>query len=169
MNTVSFVLMVSNEEPAYFLQASQCIKLSMFENDEFIIIIDDEHYNNQLNYILENKQFILQNNIYLFHHNLNNNFAEHRNFALSKCKCDYIFMLDCDEYVSFIEMRALHTLDSKINAAKIPRINKVLGLTNKELNENDAILNNIIKYPDFQTRFIKNKIGIFLLENVMKK
>jgi|GEM_PF-3524641 len=76
-------------------------------------------------------------------------FADQRNFAITQCQGDWIFMLDADEMVgeNFQEVRKL--LDGKFRSIAIPRYH-IVNL------EPLSYIVNKPHYLDWQTRFFKN-------------
>ena len=64
MNTISFVLFVANESVNYFIQSFYCLKMSMEDDDEILIIIDNEHYNKEIDKYLNDENFCKFNKIF---------------------------------------------------------------------------------------------------------
>jgi glycosyltransferase involved in cell wall biosynthesis len=101
-------------------------------------------------------------------HDLNNDFAAHKNFMNSQCKGDFIVNLDADEWVSedFIEMiPALIEENPNVEAYWVPRLNTVEGLTDEHVRKWNWKLTDIelgdtivkaIQWPDYQMRIYKN-------------
>lgn len=153
--TISFVTFIAAEHPLYVVNSLTCLQSALLSNDELIIIIDDEHYENQLDSFsgIENNR-----QIKILHHKLNNDFAAHRNFAIDNCKCDYIFMLDADEIMSWVWLQKLHYVDDSVRVLAFPRINQVIGLTLEDCVKANFQIDSFgrIDYPDYQCRFFKN-------------
>lgn len=65
-------------------------------------------------------------------HSLAGHFGNHKNFGDSKCKCDYIFQIDADEYPTdtlLFNLPELIELNPTVDLFRIPRVNLVRGLT----------------------------------------
>lgn len=105
--TIAALLIIKNEED----NIQMC--LNSIENvfDE-IVIIDTGSTDKTLKLI---KNFDLK----LYHYNWDDNFANARNFAVSKCNSDYIFFIDADEELdaSFNYTR-MHYIFNIINASQ---------------------------------------------------
>lgn len=94
-------------------------------NDDEILILDDCSD-------VETIEQINQTGCKIINHDLNNNFAEHRNYALQFCKCDYVFSIDADEIPSeFLLENIKEILEANPNVELfgIPRVNTIEGLT----------------------------------------
>ena len=101
-----------------------------------------------------------QNDINLYEYPLNNDFAQFKNYGTSKCKNDYIFNLDADEFPPQYLLENMHLIIEQNDAEVIwlPRINIVEGMTPEiapqfgfQLNEQGWI-----NFPDNQQRCYKN-------------
>ena len=73
-------------------------------------------------------------------------------------------MLDCDEWVSFLELKQLHHFNGRVLA--FPRINKVINISKDFIEKSGWQCDNlgILNFPDFQNRFFKND-GIHYIIN----
>ena len=63
--------------------------------DDEIIILNDFSDNPITNDIIDKTNINKYVQVYL--HKLNNNYGNHKNFGIEKCKGDYIFQIDGDE------------------------------------------------------------------------
>ncbi len=88
--SLSVVVLTKNEEK----NIEKCINSVLFADE--IIVIDDYSEDKTTEKIkaLNNKQ------IYIFQRHLQDNFSEQRNFALEKCKSEWVLFLDADEEVT---------------------------------------------------------------------
>ena len=90
----------------------------------------------------------------------NGNFAEHRNFHLSKCNGDYIFIIDPDEMPTekLINMIKDGIRDTGSDLIRIPRINIHPGYTEEWLKNYKFSVNEVgwINWPDYICRVFPN-------------
>lgn len=116
-----------------------------------VIVLADYNSHNTVNAI--KKEFKVQ----VWQHQLQDNFAEHRNFAINKVKDgDWVIMIDGDEIVSD---KFISSLDNYLNenpaveGLAVARINTY----GEELDIPEVNWNNINgdQYPDFQARVFK--------------
>lgn len=159
MSKISFVTFISTEEIADIRNSIYCLLNAYEQGDEIIIVIDDEHYNQQADSFLNKIQFEFESyDINILHHSLNNDFAVHRNFAIDNSNGDYIFMLDADETINYHYLRELHNVTDDIRVMAFPRINEVIGFTAEDYRRHNFNVNQLgwVNYPDYQTRFFKN-------------
>lgn len=137
-------------------------KIRMTKNYEYeIVIVDDCSTDEKTLEILEK---LKKENILIFEHKLNNDFASQKNFLNEKCSGDYIFNIDADETPPdyLIENLKLVLQSNAVDIIWVPRINIVEGLTNEHIlkwrwNVNDQ---GWINFPDFQGRIYKNSSKI---------
>ena len=103
------------------------------------------------------------------------NFAEHRNFHLTKCSGDYIFIIDPDEMPKenlIINLKKM-IHDSGAELIMVPRINIHPGFTQEWLKKCNFRTNELdwINWPDYICRVFKNtpqiKYGNELHENII--
>ena len=91
-------------------------------------------------------------------------FSDLKNYTKSKCKGDYIFHLDADEYPHEILIEQLPTIleTNDVDLVWIPRVNTVEGLTDEWANKWGwrVTENGWVNFPDYQARVFRNKEGI---------
>ena len=147
--TISFILLASNEDVRYFRQSLQCLYDSMRDGDELLVLFDEKF----------NPEFldvVRQYNARYYVHTLNQDFAEHRNYVLNYAKCERVFMLDCDEWCSWVQLETLHEIDSHFDAVSFIRVNPQVQRTSElPANINEY---NWQAFPDRQTRFFDSKL-----------
>lgn len=97
---ISAVVLTKNEEK----NIERCLRSISFCDE--IIIIDDYSIDNTLKKIQNLKSKIL-----IFQRKLNNDFAQQRNFGLSKVSNDWILFVDADEEVSEELRNGINSLD----------------------------------------------------------
>lgn len=152
----SFCLCTHNEGKDYITKCLDNITKAL-ENEDEIIVVDD--YSNY-----ETLETIKRYNIQFFQHALNKNFAKQKNFLLSKCNKDYIFLFDADEYIDFSKILEIKSIVKKFlnyDAWYIPRKNILLNTDEKTIKEmNWNIQNGLFNYPDYQLRIFKNNKNI---------
>jgi glycosyltransferase involved in cell wall biosynthesis len=110
----------------------------------------------------------------LIEYSLNNDFASFKNNLKKWCNRDYIFQIDADEYISeelLLSLPEILELNPGIDLFAIPRINTVEGLTQEHIqkwrwNVNE---NGWVKYPDYQTRILKNIPEIIWINKVHER
>lgn len=91
---ITAVVLTKNEEK----NIERCLKSLDF--CEEIIVVDDYSTDNTKNEILKIKNQNDKLNIKIFEKHLNNDFAEQRNFGLSKSTNDWVLFIDADEEVT---------------------------------------------------------------------
>jgi glycosyltransferase involved in cell wall biosynthesis len=158
---ISYAICVKNEGKTFERLLRQLEK-NIRKSDE-IVIVDDFSDDFDTMEILKN-----WNRGTYVTHDLNNDFATHKNFMNSQCKGEFIVNLDADEWVSedFIEMiPALIEENPTVEAYWVPRLNTVEGLTDEHVRKWDWKLTDIevddkivkaIQWPDYQMRIYKN-------------
>ncbi len=106
-----------------------------------IVVVDDYSTDSETRKILETE---FRSKIVLLSHPLNNHYANHKNFANSKCTGDWILNLDADELVTddFLGFLPL-VIDNNptVDAYGIPRLNTVDGLTLEHVRKWGWVLN----------------------------
>lgn len=131
--TISYSILTHNETDSLDRLLDSLDK-HIEEYDE-IVIVDDNSTNQQTLDILE-KYKSKRKNVYVYKNSLNNDFSQQKNFANSKCNKEYIFNIDSDELLSdtmFRTIREIISLNKEVDVYKVPRINKVSGLTLKHI------------------------------------
>jgi hypothetical protein len=99
------------------------------EEDDINVLIDTAHSTESVKSVIEH----FKDDVVTCERSFDGNFAEHRNFHISKCTGDYIFMLDPDEMPQELIIKRIKEIISTTGAdfLMIPRINIVLGATRK--------------------------------------
>ena len=100
-------------------------------------------------------------------------FSDLKNHTKSKCKGDYIFHLDADEYPHEILIEQLPTIleTNDVDLVWIPRVNTVEGLTDEWANKWGwrVTENGWVNYPDYQSRVFRNVDEIFWQNKVHER
>ncbi len=87
------------------------------------------------------------------------NFADHRNYHISQCQGDYIFMIDADEMPQEHLIKNIKQIISESGAdlLYVPRMNLCPGYTDAWLKKSNFVVNEagFINWPDYQGRIFK--------------
>lgn len=156
MVSISYCITVHNEGSMYLEPLFQKLLKYISPEDE-IIVVDDMSDEATTLATLEK----YKDSIQLHKKKFEGNFAEHKNFAKSKCTKQYIFFIDADENIHDSLMLTLKEIlynNPETELYEVPRINVVVGLTEEHklkwgwtTNEKGWVM-----FPDYQTRVIKN-------------
>ena len=124
---VSFAITTHNETDSLTNLLAQISTLCTVFDE--VVIIDDFSTNDETKTILDTAT---KGGAKIFQHALNSDFATHKNFLTEKCRGDYIFNIDADELLSeklASTFREILSINPDVEMHKLPRINKVDGLT----------------------------------------
>lgn len=100
-------------------------------------------------------------NFFIWENELNKDFASQKNFAISKCKGDFIFNIDADELVDEWILENLHSVlsgNQSVDVFYVPRINIVNGITEEHVKRWNWNVNEQgwVNFPDWQMRIHRN-------------
>jgi len=133
-------------------------------DDEIVIVQDgnDEKVEEVISSWMN--QYLDAKGIYWYTHELNGDFAKHKNFVIEKCEGDYIFHIDADEYPNKILLQQVKDI-LKINQVDliwVPRVNTVDGITDEHIRQWGWKLTEQgwVNYPDYQSRIFRNHESI---------
>jgi len=125
-------------------------------DDEINILVDTAHVSQQVLKVVD----FFKNDIVINERDFDGNFSDHRNYHITKCKGDYIFIIDPDEMPQEKIIKSLKTIIQEDNAelVYIPRINLQPGCTQEWLDKCKFKVNELgwINWPDYQSRIFKN-------------
>ena len=155
---ISYAITVCNE----FVEIQRLVNF-LVENkrkqDEIVILYDEVNGNKNVEEFLRAKSI---NGEFIWHKApFKSHFAEWKNHLTNLCSGDYIYQIDADEMVSHYVLDNLPMVlqYNSVDVLKVPRINKVEGLTQEHIdkwgwgvNEKDWV-----NFPDYQWRIYKNK------------
>lgn len=155
---ISFAITTHNEGEYIRDLFDQLIPYCETTGDE-IVVVDDtstDAFTCQLLY-----DYADENKIRLYTHELNNDFAAHKNYLNSMCEGDYIFQVDADEKFHDNLLTYLHDIvynNTQVDVFLIPRVNVVNGLTDDDIKRWGWQVNDKgwVMFPDYQTRLYKN-------------
>ena len=167
---LSYSITVCNEARDLFSLVSFLLKVKD-EEDEINILLDTLHTSKNVRDVLSH----FSNDIVLNEREFDGNFSEHRNFHLSKCTGDYIFIIDPDEMPTekLIKMIKNGIMYSGAELIRIPRINIHPGYTEEWIKQCNFSVNEVgwINWPDYICRVFLNtpeiKYGSELHENIL--
>ena len=156
---LSYAITVCNESRDLFSLVSFLLKVKD-EEDEINILLDTLHASKAVRDVLTH----FSKDIVLNEREFNGNFAEHRNFHLTKCSGDYIFIIDPDEMPKenlIINIKKM-IHDSGAELIMVPRINIHPSYTEEWLKNYKFSINELewINWPDYQGRILKNDENI---------
>ena len=155
---ISFLITVKNEEE-YIPRLIEQLVSVVDDGDEIIFLSDFSDYPTLS--LLENFRDNSNLSVEIYSHNLNNDFASHKNYGIEQCRCEWIVQLDADELMSHGLANNLHTLleyNDDTELFLVPRVNIVEGLTQEDVNRWGWQVNDQgwVMWPDYQTRIFKN-------------
>jgi glycosyltransferase involved in cell wall biosynthesis len=138
-------------------------------NDE-VVVLDDFSDNE------DTKKILAKAKSYGFtvvQHELNKNFAEHKNYGSKRCVGDYIVQIDADEYPSDFLLNNMHEIiDSNptVELYRVPRVNIVRGATDNDARNWGWHISKLPEFGDlpiinwnsgdYQSRIYKNSLRI---------
>ena len=152
---LSYAITVCNEARDLFSLVSFLLKVKDGE-DEINILVDTVHVSDNVKNVLK----YFGDKIVIYERDFDGNFAEHRNFHLTKCSGDYIFIIDPDEMPKenlIINIKKIIN-DSGAELVIVPRINLHPGFTKEWLKKCNFRTNELdwINWPDYISRVFKN-------------
>lgn len=152
---LSYAITVCNEARDLFSLVSFLLKVKD-EEDEINILVDTVHVSDNVKNVLK----YFSDKIVIYERDFDGNFAEHRNFHLTKCTGDYIFIIDPDEMPKENLITNIKKIinDSGAELVIVPRINLHPGFTNEWLKKCNFRTNELdwINWPDYISRVFKN-------------
>jgi glycosyltransferase involved in cell wall biosynthesis len=159
---ISFAITVKDEGEYISDLLNQLVPYCDETGDE-IVVVDDNSTDEYTLSILESHHGV--GAISLYYHELNNDFATHKNFLNSKCMGDYIFQIDADETLHPNLLKYLHDVleyNADIDLFMIPRVNVVSGITDEDIQQWGWNINEFgwNCWPDYQTRIYRNSENI---------
>ena len=156
---LSYAITVCNESRDLFSLVSFLLKVKDDE-DEINILIDTKHVTENVKNVIKH----FGNKVVTCERDFDGNFSEHRNFHLSKCSGDYIFIIDPDEMPKEKLIKGIKKAvkDSGADLIMIPRINIHPGFTQEFLEKSTFKTNELdwVNWPDYICRVFPNKPSI---------
>lgn len=172
----SFCFLTHNEGKEYISKLINPI-LENIHEDEEVIIVDDFSTEKStiefLSYLEEDRR------IRVFKHALDNDFSKQKNFLISKCKNEYVFIMDADEYLTEEHLNRIRFFINKnpnIDLFLLHRTNLLTGVNDSNKDVVDIFKNYGIRQINdttvqvvpncFQRRIWKNNLGIHYINRV---
>ena len=127
------------------------------KDDEDEIVIVDDYSDHMTKKVFDE----YKDDIKLYEHALNNDFATHKNFMNDQCTGDWIFNIDADEmpHENLVKnIKQLIEANPAVELFWVPRINTVDGITDEHIRLWGWKVNEHgwVNYPDPQQRIYKN-------------
>lgn len=155
---ISFAITTHNEGEYIRDLLDQLIPHCEKTGDEIIVVDDNstDEFTSSMLYDYEQRDVIK-----LYTHELNHDFAAHKNFLNSMCNGEYIFQIDADEKFHDNLLTYLHDIvdnNKNVDLFFIPRVNIVGGLTKEDIHRWGWRINEKgwVMFPDYQTRLYRN-------------
>ena len=130
------------------------------DEDNINVLVDTTKNNLNVQIVLAN----FSDKITICNREFDGNFADHRNYHITQCSGDYIFMIDADEMPQEYLIKNIKQaiLSSGSDLLYIPRMNLCTGYTDEWLKKSNFVVNEVgwINWPDYQGRVFKNDKGI---------
>ena len=155
---ISFAITTHNEGEYIRELLDQLVPHCERTGDEIVVVDDNSTDVFTANLLYD---YADKDKIELYQHELNNDFATHKNFLNSKCTGEYIFQVDADEKFHDNLLTYLHDIvdnNKNIDLFLIPRVNIVNGLTEDDIRRWGWRVNEKgwVMFPDYQTRLYRN-------------
>lgn len=148
---ISYAICVCNEHSELNSLLSFLSRVADSE-DEINILVDSGKVTDEVRDVL--KKF--EKRIVVNERKFCGNFSKHRNYHITKCKGEYIFVLDADEIPQEALIKNIRNFDSDI--LYVPRMNIIPGHTEEWCKRMKFSVNEVgwINWPDYQGRYFKN-------------
>jgi glycosyltransferase involved in cell wall biosynthesis len=148
---ISYAICVCNEHNELNSLLSFLSRVADSE-DEINILVDSGKVTEEVRAVL--KKF--EKRIVVNERKFCGNFSKHRNYHITKCKGEYIFVLDADEIPQEALVKNIRNFDSDI--LYVPRMNIIPGHTEEWCKRMKFSVNEVgwINWPDYQGRYFKN-------------
>ena len=119
---ISYAICVCNEDNELNSLLSFLVKV-VDDEDEINVLVDSGKVTEEVRNVLEKfeKRIVVNDREFC------GNFSKHRNYHITKCTGEYIFVLDADEIPQEVLLKNIKSFDGDILA--LPRINIIPGYT----------------------------------------
>lgn len=148
---LSYAICVCDEHSELNALLSFLVKV-IDDEDEINILVDSGKVTDDVRSILNN----FESRIIVNEREFCGNFSRHRNYHITKCTGDYIFVLDADEIPQEMLIKNIKSFD--LDILYIPRMNIIPGYTEEWCKQMKFSVNEMgwINWPDYQGRIFKN-------------
>ena len=171
---ISYAIPVHNEHVELNRLLNQLIE-NITSGDEIVIQGDQGHVTDEVISVIH--KYLRLAFVKYIEYPLNKDFATFKNNLFKNCKCDYIFQIDADEYLSEYLIKNVHDLireNIDVDAFAIPRKNTVIGITDEYVKSQGWWINiidgeRVNCWPDYQIRLFQNKSAIRLSNSVHER
>lgn len=156
---ISYAIPVCNE----FVEIQRLISFILSnkrEEDEIVVLYDSNNGDREVEVYL--RKMNVNSTIFLWKpYDFKGNFADMKNRLNSMCSGDYIFQIDADEMPNKYMMEIIPQMlkmNEGIDLIRVPRINKVEGLTEAHIKQWGWNVDNKgrVNWPDMQWRIYRN-------------
>jgi len=156
---LSYAIPVCNE----FIEIQRLITF-LLENkrdeDEIVVLYDSNNGDQEVEVYLR-KMNVNSSSFLWKSYDFKGNFADMKNRLNSWCSGDYIFQIDADEMPNEYMLKIIPQMlevNKEIDLIRVPRINKVEGLTNTHIQQWGWKVDDKdrVNWPDMQWRIYKN-------------
>ena len=129
--------------------------------DEINVLIDSKNVTSDVELVIEK----FSNYIFTCSRAFDGDFSAHRNYHMSRCSGDFIFIIDADEIPQEALVKNIKNIIAETSGDMfyVPRINIIPGYTEKWLKTMNFSVNDLgwINWPDWQGRVVKNDKRIY--------
>lgn len=158
--TVSYAITVHNEHFELNRLLTKIYPI-LEEGDEIVVQGDAGRVTDEVVSVLS--KFVKKSDFTYIEYSLNSDYATFKNNLIKNCKCDYVFVIDADEYCNNGLITYLKTYLREypdIDVFNIPRVNTVSDITDEYVQLqrwNKQTINGVevINFPDYQQRLFK--------------
>jgi hypothetical protein len=164
---ITYAITVCNESRDLYSLIS-FLKGVIDDEDDINVLVDTAHSTESVKSVID----YFKEDIVTCERAFDGNFADHRNYHISKCSGDYIFVLDPDEMPQELMIKNVKEIITSTEADffMVPRINIVLGATRKWYEDHDFgdKINELgwVNWPDYNGRIFKNN-GVIKYSNAL--
>jgi len=150
---LSYAITVCNESKELYSLIS-FLKTVKDLDDEINVLVDSKHVSSQVLKVVE----FFKSDIVINERDFCGSFSDHRNYQISKCNGDYIFIIDADEMPQEALIKNIKQVIGEAEIIHIPRINICPGSTQEWIQKCNFTVNEAgwINWPDYASRIFKN-------------
>jgi len=166
---ISYAITVCNE-----VKEIERLLTFLFEhkrNQDQVVVQMDTTASEEVWRLCEKFESKPSNEFKLISHDLNKNFAAHKNNLNKNCDGNWIFAIDADEIPNEYLIEALPFIlesNADVEAYWVPRVNTVAGITEEHIAKWGWRVddNGWVNFPDWQMRIYRNDENIYWIKPV---